>query len=124
MNGEDVLGHKIRVVCSSNPELGSLDSYPYPTADSQEEAFEEGFNMQTNKSNQGFFNSPSWKPTWRRTSESFRQGSSRHHHHVQHHHPSEANRYNAQSTTAASNSSTPNETSRDGSPNVLVSWLE
>lgn len=114
MNGEDVIGHKIRVVCS--PQQREYIAFEnYPANNFPEENYGEDFcNMHLNKSSQGGYNSTSWKPTWKRSSDQYRQGSSRFHH------TTEMSRYNIQSTTAASNSSTPNDTSRDGSPNIVM----
>lgn len=117
MNGEDVLGNKIKVVFSPHREYNITDSYP--STSFHEDMSSENFSMQLNKSNQGIYSSPSWKPTWKRTSESFRQGSLRQR--LESGAPEASNKYGLASTSAASNSSTPNDTSRDGSPSLVVS---
>lgn len=116
MNGEDVLGNKIKVVFSPHREYNITDSYP--STSFHEDISSENFNMQLNKSNQGIYSSPSWKPTWKRSSESFRQGSMRQR--LESGAPETSNKYGLASTSAASNSSTPNDTSRDGSPSLGV----
>ncbi|ODM96586.1 Meiosis arrest female protein 1 [Orchesella cincta] len=108
MNGEDVLGNKIRVVCCPPMEFQSAPNYQPQNV--HEEFSTENFMMPSSQ-HQGNFLASTWNPTWKRAADSS--------HHTSRH-GREANKYNA-STTAQSNSSSTNETSRDGSPSVSKS---
>ncbi|CAL8099473.1 unnamed protein product [Orchesella dallaii] len=109
MNGEDVLGNKIRVVCCPQMEFNSASNYQSRHA--HEEFTEENFIMPSSK-HQANYSASTWNPTWDRHVESSHHTSRR---------AGEAHKYHNASTTAQSNSSSTNETSRDGSPSGLKS---
>ena len=110
MNGEDVLGNKIRVIKNQPMDFGEF----HQISNIREEfSFNHFANTYYNKSNYGMYKSSGiWKPTWKpasSASDSFRPGPS------QYNFADECKNQNTQSNSSSV------ETSRDDSPTLMVS---